>query len=609
MKNLLVIFLILFFPRQSHSQEVEYQEYSYTEFFNLIEKEQDTVFQLSDAFILFNSQTDSLFTKAGQRKDQLVIDKKIVLNNVHFQFPNVPERAGAIYNVLFKRDVDIDESISAYFINCVFEGYFHSNNTSQLLAADKLASEYGNLFYLADSKFHRGLEIAFNDGDSERRETQIGLWNNEIWSEPIFDKMNMPFTVNVVNMRNAFSVYGDNIVAITMKDNVFHTRTPVMIRSNKTEAVTIHRNNFDESFVRLSLEESGQLALEIEDNTFNNAVLFDTDKLDPSYIIQWKQLNNKIISRGSWAWFDPEHEGHSLWAEKYANPSDSLVEAFHNSFKIENTKWFNEEIRLLGSFYDYYQSKYLKEDANLVYIEMKDMETERLKYLNKLDPTFDNFFTLKINQFLKVFSAYGTRPANAIIYSMYVILIFAFVYLFFPNSWDSHGKNRIINRYKFFAKYMSKDAGIHEVYQDEKKEEMLSYEQFKNIMQSYENKIPKFFTATAFPLYKWAVSGTKLTSAFLRRIDIIQGTWSELPTSKRWWKGLLLIGAFTIAIAYDIIIKMLNALMLSINTFTTLGFGEIPIKGLPRYLAIIQGFIGWFMLTIFSVSLISQLLN
>ena len=37
--------------------------------------------------------------------------------------------------------------------------------------------------------------------------------------------------------------------------------------------------------------------------------------------------------------------------------------------------------------------------------------------------------------------------------------------------------------------------------------------------------------------------------------------------------------------------------------------GEIHIKGLPRYLAIIQGFIGWFMLTIFSVSLISQLLN
>jgi hypothetical protein len=89
----------------------------------------------------------------------------------------------------------------------------------------------------------------------------------------------------------------------------------------------------------------------------------------------------------------------------------------------------------------------------------------------------------------------------------------------------------------------------------------------------------------------------------------MKGTWEDVPDGKRWWKGILLIGAFSIAIIYDIMIKMLNALMLSINTFTTLGFGEIPIKGLPRYLAIIQGFIGWFMLTIFSVSLISQLLN
>ena len=89
----------------------------------------------------------------------------------------------------------------------------------------------------------------------------------------------------------------------------------------------------------------------------------------------------------------------------------------------------------------------------------------------------------------------------------------------------------------------------------------------------------------------------------------MKGSWQELPKSKRIWKSVLLVGAFLIAILYDIFIKMLNALMLSINTFTTLGFGEIPIKGLPRYLAIIQGFIGWFMLTIFSVSLISQLLN
>ena len=156
---------------------------------------------------------------------------------------------------------------------------------------------------------------------------------------------------------------------------------------------------------------------------------------------------------------------------------------------------------------------------------------------------------------------------------------------------------------------MKKDSGIHEVYLEDQQDDLLEYHEFKNYMSSSEKTIPIFFTATALPIYKWAISGTKLSAAFLKRIDIMKGTWQELPAHQRFWKSILLIGAFLIAILYDVFIKMLNALMLSINTFTTLGFGEIPIKGLPRYLAIIQGFIGWFMLTIFSVSLISQLLN
>ena len=167
-----------------------------------------------------------------------------------------------------------------------------------------------------------------------------------------------------------------------------------------------------------------------------------------------------------------------------------------------------------------------------------------------------------------MFSAYGTEPARAIIFSLYVILIFALIYLFFPNSWDSHGKHRIIHRYTFFMKYLNRNQGIHEVYLE-----------------------------------------AKLTVSVLSRFDVLKGTWQEVPPAHRWWKLILLIGAFLLALAWDVLIKILNALMLSINTFTTLGFGEIPIKGLPRYLAIIQGFIGWFMLTIFSVSLISQLLN
>lgn len=56
-------------------------------------------------------------------------------------------------------------------------------------------------------------------------------------------------------------------------------------------------------------------------------------------------------------------------------------------------------------------------------------------------------------------------------------------------------------------------------------------------------------------------------------------------------------------------LSFVNALTLSINSFVTLGFGNIPTKGAARYVCIIQGFIGWFLLSIFTVALINQVLS
>jgi hypothetical protein len=53
-------------------------------------------------------------------------------------------------------------------------------------------------------------------------------------------------------------------------------------------------------------------------------------------------------------------------------------------------------------------------------------------------------------------------------------------------------------------------------------------------------------------------------------------------------------------------IALLNAMTLSLNSFVTLGFGEIPTRGVARYVTIAEGFLGWFLLTLFSVALISQ---
>lgn len=51
-----------------------------------------------------------------------------------------------------------------------------------------------------------------------------------------------------------------------------------------------------------------------------------------------------------------------------------------------------------------------------------------------------------------------------------------------------------------------------------------------------------------------------------------------------------------------------DSIALSINSYITLGFGKIPQYGFSKYLTILEGFIGWFLLSIFTVALINQVL-
>lgn len=57
-----------------------------------------------------------------------------------------------------------------------------------------------------------------------------------------------------------------------------------------------------------------------------------------------------------------------------------------------------------------------------------------------------------------------------------------------------------------------------------------------------------------------------------------------------------------------LITSFFNAITLSVNSFVTLGFGTIPTRGLAKYICIFQGFLGWFLLSIFIVALINQIL-
>ncbi len=55
-------------------------------------------------------------------------------------------------------------------------------------------------------------------------------------------------------------------------------------------------------------------------------------------------------------------------------------------------------------------------------------------------------------------------------------------------------------------------------------------------------------------------------------------------------------------------VSLINAFTLSVNAFITLGFGKIPTSGMAKYICVFQGLLGWFLLSLFTVSLINQVL-
>lgn len=588
--------------------EIEYKEFSYSEFFQMMEASTDSIFTYENAVISFNPKTDSAFVNdvndglgtysIQKNAPQKTIKPEIRLTNVHF-LGQIEGQSNSIFNgviqhYVFEKKVSLRHCGEITFNQCTFKGGIDAvANGPGLQYAYQSYPNLDGIQILNSTFYDTSLFFpSFYSGDNITSSI-IALKNNIFY---LNDKENETYG------RNIF-IYGRGTFNTVFEDNQLYGKGRIFFVTENNQLTSFNNNKLDSVIAELIITDLiGINQLTISNNAFGPYVQLAIEELSPKYRIGWDQFAGKLISNQDFGEYGSRFENIPF-------NDENLLAPYYDSIRVVDQEVYRGENAIRGILYNHYSATFDHENKNAVYVEIKNLETERLKYLYKTNPSFDNFFTLQINRFLKVFSLYGTRPARAIIFSVYVILAFALIYLFFPNSWDAHGKNRIVDRYRFFFKYLQRNAGMHEVYLEEKQQDLLAYEEFKSMITNSKKSVPRFFSATALPLYRWAVSGTRLSARLLSKIDVLKGTWEDLPPAQKAWKSFLLVGAFTLALIYDLTIKVLNAIMLSINTFTTLGFGEIPIKGLPRYLAIIQGFIGWFMLTIFSVSLISQLLN
>ena len=261
---------------------------------------------------------------------------------------------------------------------------------------------------------------------------------------------------------------------------------------------------------------------------------------------------------------------------------------------------------LLATLYNLhalYKSQGDIRSANKVYVDIHNYETNMLGYLYYKAPSLENYFSWLLNRFLRKFCDYGTNPIRSLKYAFYTMLLFSLLYFLFPSETDNLSSGRL-------AMAMEKILGRVGVLKPENPSpspfsaETVRLNGLLQLTETHRNAMPR-------PLFSLGRLLIKTTLGYFRYVNRLRIPYPAAPAgtafgSKWTFYSVVYLTAFVLA---GIFMRLLNAVALSINAFVTLGYGELSAKGVARYLVVLEGAIGWFLLGIFSVSLISQILG
>ena len=243
-------------------------------------------------------------------------------------------------------------------------------------------------------------------------------------------------------------------------------------------------------------------------------------------------------------------------------------------------------------------------------LKLKDLETTKKMYDYYNDTKTENWFNWKGSIFLKWYSDHGTNPFKALSYCFWVVIYFSLFYFIFYNDWDKIDRKFLIKRFNSAMDYFTTEKRIEDFYSTTHDKEMTTFTEFKETLDKNKVHMPSMLNSLAKPIYQISLFRYKLLSFFYKKAEFMAGRkWLDLKKKDRYLIGTLTFFLTISYIIYLISIRALNSLTLSINAFSTLGFGQIPVRGFTKYVAIIEGFIGWFLLSIFLVSILNQMMS
>lgn len=250
------------------------------------------------------------------------------------------------------------------------------------------------------------------------------------------------------------------------------------------------------------------------------------------------------------------------------------------------------------------------ESYNQCFNDLKEIEKTASKVRYETYHRFQDWFRWRMDDFLQRYSAYGTDPVLSLINGFWTIVLFACLYAIFPSEQDNLALHRIRSAFRKYIAHFGKGEksffSPDEIYQAE----LAKILAWRNDINLYRNQMPPVIRAFAEPIH-WVTSFVALVKHRARQLFYfnVYDDWQSLSKKRKISTTAILTASLLLFALWGLFMRCLNSLALSMNAFVTLGYGEIEAKGVARYFCVFEGIVGWFLLSIFSVSLISQILQ
>ncbi len=308
---------------------------------------------------------------------------------------------------------------------------------------------------------------------------------------------------------------------------------------------------------------------------------------------------------------------YNLGGEKFAifHKEDSeLIIPYQavSDLELSNNLSYNDLISAYSKFNGLYHGRGDITSANGSYVEIKDIETRKQAHTQKINPSFNNLINYKLNVFLKFFSDYATNPGKSLIQSLWILMIFTVLYMFSFSRWDGMNYRYYLHQFSRFSEYITTDQPIDAVFTKEITLDNNDIQELRKKYQSEGKEMPRILKLFGGPLHFLGKFRYDIIPSLLKLFNFHSGSWAGIKTkSGKLWSGFLILLISSLFLIYVIIVKFLNSLVLSLNSFVVIGFGAMPEEDewFAMYLSIIEGIVGWFLLTIFTITLLSQVLQ